>query len=379
MRRVLLADAELFDAHLHLGHDIDGMVGDYEAARRADGCLRHFPRVHASASTSRTQASLLQRRERGQRSAFAGRSEGPVDPVPPARPERMAPRRGEAGGGCRRARDQAPSARAQSFTANDRHSAPDLRARGRAPGADPRHPRRARVASRSRTACARSSTDYPGATADHRARRHHQPGRSPRRSWPGGRACFSDTSTWSPVSLLGFYGLIPPEQVTSTRASYQYGQQPGSLLIALPHRAGWPATRTAQLRAMLAGTANAVADGHELAEPTSPLSGGGFTQPLQLARMNQYLSMTTPLLSAAPAGHERGARAGMEQRAPSGTATSSPSTASTSCSSHRATSGRRCLQSRERAPRRFEERASRSASSILADIRGGDGQCLSCA
>ena len=28
--RLLPEGAEIFDAHLHLGHDIDGMVGDYE-------------------------------------------------------------------------------------------------------------------------------------------------------------------------------------------------------------------------------------------------------------------------------------------------------------------------------------------------------------
>src|SRR3954453_13151937 len=30
LRRLLPPDAEIFDAHLHLGHDIDGMVGDYD-------------------------------------------------------------------------------------------------------------------------------------------------------------------------------------------------------------------------------------------------------------------------------------------------------------------------------------------------------------
>ena len=29
LRRLLPAGADIFDAHLHLGHDIDGMVGDY--------------------------------------------------------------------------------------------------------------------------------------------------------------------------------------------------------------------------------------------------------------------------------------------------------------------------------------------------------------
>src|SRR5713101_7215715 len=30
LSRALPAGAEIFDAHLHLGHDIDGMVGDYD-------------------------------------------------------------------------------------------------------------------------------------------------------------------------------------------------------------------------------------------------------------------------------------------------------------------------------------------------------------
>src|SRR5262245_46811787 len=32
--RELLENSEIFDAHLHLGHDIDGMVGDYEELER---------------------------------------------------------------------------------------------------------------------------------------------------------------------------------------------------------------------------------------------------------------------------------------------------------------------------------------------------------
>src|SRR4051812_46671039 len=30
LRRLLPDNVEIFDAHLHLGHDIDGMVGDYD-------------------------------------------------------------------------------------------------------------------------------------------------------------------------------------------------------------------------------------------------------------------------------------------------------------------------------------------------------------
>ena len=34
LRRLLPEDAEIFDAHLHLGHDIDGTSGQYEELER---------------------------------------------------------------------------------------------------------------------------------------------------------------------------------------------------------------------------------------------------------------------------------------------------------------------------------------------------------
>jgi hypothetical protein len=105
---------------------------------------------------------------------------------------------------------------------------------------------------------------------------------------------FFYTSTWSPIDLLDFYRQIPPEQVVYA-SDYPYGQQPASLLIALKTArvAGYS---DAQVRALLAGTANALADGEPLPEPTTPLGVDSFTQPLQLARIHQYLSMVTPLL-----------------------------------------------------------------------------------
>src|SRR5258708_20036983 len=44
-RRLIPAGADIFDAHLHLGHDIDGMVGDYdqlEATMAKYGISRAF-------------------------------------------------------------------------------------------------------------------------------------------------------------------------------------------------------------------------------------------------------------------------------------------------------------------------------------------------
>ncbi len=114
------------------------------------------------------------------------------------------------------------------------------------------------------------------------------------RCMAGRKGVLFDTSTWSPVDLLDFYRRIPPEQVVYA-SDYPYGQQPSSLLIAL-RTAQMAGYSDSQLRAMLAGTANAVADGDELPEPTTPVGADDLAQPLQLARIHQYLSMTTPLL-----------------------------------------------------------------------------------
>jgi hypothetical protein len=51
-----------------------------------------------------------------------------------------------------------------------------------------------------------------------------------------------------------------------------------------------------QLRLMVGGTAAAMADGTPLPEPTKPLGPDTYDQPMQLARIHQYLSMATPLI-----------------------------------------------------------------------------------
>ena len=110
----------------------------------------------------------------------------------------------------------------------------------------------------------------------------------------GRKGVFFDTSTWSPIDLLDFYRQVPPEQVVYA-SDYPYGQQPSSLLLSVKtaRRAGYDDD---QLRAMLAGNANALADGAELPEPTEPVGHDTLAMPLQLARIHQYLSMATPLL-----------------------------------------------------------------------------------
>jgi len=110
----------------------------------------------------------------------------------------------------------------------------------------------------------------------------------------GRKGIFFDTSTWSPVDLLDFYRQVPPEQVLYA-SDFPYGQQPSSLLIAVKtaRRAGYT---DEQIRLMLGVTAQRLADGQELPEPTVPVGTDVLAQPLQLARIHQYLSMATPLL-----------------------------------------------------------------------------------
>jgi uncharacterized protein len=111
----------------------------------------------------------------------------------------------------------------------------------------------------------------------------------------GGKAgVFFDTSVWSPIDLLGLYRLVGPEQVLYA-SDYPYGQQPASLLIAL-RTARLAGFDRQQVRDVLAGNANRIADGEPPREPSSPKGIETFAQPMAFARIHQYLSMATPLL-----------------------------------------------------------------------------------
>ena len=111
----------------------------------------------------------------------------------------------------------------------------------------------------------------------------------------GSRAgVFFDTSAWSPVDLLDFYRQVSPEQVLYA-SDYPYGQQPSSLLIAVrtARAAGFD---DQQLRDMLYGNATRIARGDPPLEPTPPRGSDVFSQPMTFARIHGYLSMATPLL-----------------------------------------------------------------------------------
>jgi hypothetical protein len=107
---------------------------------------------------------------------------------------------------------------------------------------------------------------------------------------------FFDTSVWSPVDLLSFYRLVPPEQILYA-SDYPYGLQPQSLLIALRTARSSGLTEP-QLLEILAGNANRIANGEPPLEPSQPRGADVLQQPMALARIHQYLSMAMSMLLA---------------------------------------------------------------------------------
>jgi len=263
LQALLPAGADIFDVHVHLGTDIDGMVGDYdllEATMARYGISRAFmfcldePDRHP-AFTAANDRTL----------EFAARSGGRL--IPFVRldlnetPLQEARRCLDSG-----ARGIKLHPRAQGFTATDERLGPvfELAAERRVPilihggrGLPP-------IAAGLRTLVDR----YPDAPliiahagiADLAALASCMAGR---------KGVLFDTSTWSPIDLLDFYRQVPPEQVVYA-SDFPYGQQPSSLLIAVKTalHSGYPA---AKLQGLLGGTANALADGRDLPEPTTPL------------------------------------------------------------------------------------------------------------
>ncbi|HEY4348363.1 MAG TPA: amidohydrolase family protein [Gaiellaceae bacterium] len=290
VRRMIPSGADIFDAHLHLGNDIDGMVGDYDALLAGMGeygisrafmfCLDEPDRHPAfSAANDRTLA-------------FAARSNGRL--VPFVRldlnesPMEEARRCLDAG-----ARGIKLHPRAQRFDASDSRLAPvfEIAAERRVPilihggrGLPPIAEGLAALVERNPDA---SLIVAHAGIADmaHLAS-----------AMAGRKNVFFDTSTWSVIDLLDLFRQVPPEQVVYA-SDFPYGQQPGSLFLALRAavRAGLD---EAQLRGVLAGNANRLADGEELPEPTRPLGKDTIEHPLQFARIHQYLSMAMPLLWA---------------------------------------------------------------------------------
>ena len=105
---------------------------------------------------------------------------------------------------------------------------------------------------------------------------------------------FFDTSVWSAVDLLDLFRQLPPEQVVYA-SDYPYGRQPNSLLLSI-RAARMSGFDDHRLRGMLGENARRIADNEPLPELTGPLGPTSLVQPLTFARIHQYISMAVPML-----------------------------------------------------------------------------------
>ena len=105
---------------------------------------------------------------------------------------------------------------------------------------------------------------------------------------------FFDTSVWSALDLLDLFRLVAPGQVLYA-SDYPYGQQPGSLLLAV-RTAKIAGLDETQMRAMFAGSARRICNGDDPLPLSPPQGPESISQPLTFARIHAYLSMATPLL-----------------------------------------------------------------------------------
>jgi uncharacterized protein len=288
LREELPTGVELFDAHTHLGTDIDGMVGRYEQLEGIlddwgfSGCFVFCldePDRHPSFSAANERTLASAERSGGRMIPFVrlDLSEEPIE---------EATRCLDLG-----AKGIKLHPRAQKFLLDDERLAPvfALAAERRVPilihggrGLPPIADHLARLVDA-----------YPGATliiahagiADLAGLAGN---------FAGTAGVFFDTSVWSAVDLLGFYRLVPPEQILYA-SDYPYGGQPNSLLLSL-RTARSAGLSEAQIAGMLGANARRVANGEPPVPPTKPHGADVLEQSMSLARIHQYLSMAMPLL-----------------------------------------------------------------------------------
>ncbi|MGH3077095.1 MAG: amidohydrolase family protein [Gaiellaceae bacterium] len=105
---------------------------------------------------------------------------------------------------------------------------------------------------------------------------------------------FFDTSVWSAVDLLDLYRQVSAEQIVYA-SDYPYGRQPNSLLLAV-RTAKLASFDDRQLRSMLGENARRIADAEPPLPLTAPRGGTSLVQPLTFARIHHYISMAVPML-----------------------------------------------------------------------------------
>lgn len=290
LREELPAGAEIFDAHTHLGNDIDGMSGhpdellammDRHGVSRANMFCLDEPDRHPGFQAGNDRTLAFAEQAGGRLIPFVrlDLSESPIEEA-----ERCLDRG---------ARGIKLHPRAQKFLLDDDRLAPVF-----AVAAERRVPiliHAGRGLPPIADHLARLVEQYPAATlilahagiADLSGLAGH---------FAGTKGVFFDTSVWSPVDLLSFYRLVPPEQIVYA-SDYPYGLQPQSLLNSL-RTARSAGLDERQIRELLAGNANRIANGEEYLEPSQPQGADVLAQPMALARIHQYLAMAMAALFA---------------------------------------------------------------------------------
>jgi uncharacterized protein len=288
LRATVPDGAVIFDAHVHLGNDIDGFRGTYEELEKeldSYGASRCFmfcmdePDRHPGFRAPNDRTLEHAARSKGRFIPFV-RLDLAEDPIGEAK------RCLDLG-----ARGIKLHPRAQRFLLNDERLEPVFAlaaerrvpilihgGRGLPPIADHLH-RLVDAHPEAQLIIAHAGIADLAALASH---------------FSGKAGVFFDTSVWSPIDLLDFHHQVPPEQVLYA-SDYPYGRQPSSLLIAL-RTAIQAGLNEEDVRHMLAGNASRIADGEPPLEPSTPRGNGTFSQPMAFARIHQYLSMATPLL-----------------------------------------------------------------------------------
>ena len=105
---------------------------------------------------------------------------------------------------------------------------------------------------------------------------------------------YFDTSVWSAVDLLDLYRQVSAEQIVYA-SDYPYGRQPNSLLLSV-RTAKLASFDDRQLRSMLGENAQRIADSEPPLPLTAPRGGTSLVQPLTFARIHHYISMAVPML-----------------------------------------------------------------------------------
>jgi len=287
VRAELPEDVEIFDAHVHLGTDIDGRVGDFDelvAGQERYGLSGAFmfcldePDRHPAFSAANDRTLAFAERSQGRFVPFV-RLDLNEDPIAEAA------RCLDAG-----ARGIKLHPRAQKFHLNDERLAPvfALAAERGVPilihggrGLPPIADGLAELVERYDTQLIIAHCGIADLAA------------------LAGRFCgrpgvFFDTSVWSPLDVLDLFRLVAPEQVLYA-SDYPYGQQPGSLLLAV-RTSRLAGLSEAQQRALFAGSARRICNGDEPLPLSPPQGPDSVSQPLTFARIHAYLSMATPLL-----------------------------------------------------------------------------------